>query len=531
MHRRIIPALAKARNMQLVRRSVNSILLAQPAMRSFSSTPSKFWDSAVFEVQDVPMADHQERVLKGGRNLFDKLDQGFSGVKQIGVIGWGSQGPAQAKNIRDSLQAAGSKINVKVGLRPSSSSNELARKAGFTEDTNTLGEMYDVIKESDLTLLLISDAAMSKQYSKVFAALKPGSTLGLSHGFLLGHLDNVGDEFPKNINVAMVAPKGMGPSVRRLYEQGKDVNGAGINASFAVYQDIDGKTTDRALAWSVALGSPFSFHTTLDSEFKSDIFGERGILMGGVHGMIESLFRHYTQKGMTMQDAFINTAESITGSISKIISKEGIRAVYDKLETDQDKALFKKAYTSSYGPCRDVLEECYDDVACGNEIQSVINAGNRHGRFPMGKIDGTLTWQVGKSVRSKRDGKFVLNPTTAGVYCAMMVAQIDLLLDRGHCYSEVANESVIEAVDSLNPYMHANGLSYMVDNCSVTARLGSRKWAPRFDYILTEQALIDLENNDSASNEKLFDDFLNHKVHQILGACQQLRPSVDIALV
>ena len=80
--------------------------------------------------------------MKGGRNLFNKLDQGFADVKQIGVIGWGSQGPAQAQNIRDSLQAAGSNINVKIGLRPGSSSNDLARAVGFTEDTNTLGKYY-----------------------------------------------------------------------------------------------------------------------------------------------------------------------------------------------------------------------------------------------------------------------------------------------------------------------------------------------------------------------------------------------------
>ena len=109
----------------------------------------------------------------------------------------------------------------------------------------------------------------------MFEALQPGATLGLSHGFLLGHLNNVGESFPQDINVVMVAPKGMGPSVRRLYEQGKEVNGAGINASFAVHQDVDGKATDRALGWSVGVGSPYSFYTTLDSEFKSDIFGER----------------------------------------------------------------------------------------------------------------------------------------------------------------------------------------------------------------------------------------------------------------
>ena len=103
----------------------------------------------------------------------------------------------------------------------------------------------------------------------------------------------------------------------------------------------------------------------------------------------------------------------------------------------------------------------------------------------MGRIDGTRTWKVGEKVRASRDGNFVMNPFTAGTYVAMMMAQIDLLLEKRHCYSEVANESVIKSVDSLNQYMHARGVSYMVDNCSTTVRLGSRKWAPRFDYLLT----------------------------------------------
>lgn len=68
--------------------------------------------------------------------------------------------------------------------------------------------------------------------------MKPNSILGLSHGFLLGHLQSLGLDFPKNISVIAVCPKGMGPSVRRLYVQGKEINGAGINSSFAVHQVI-----------------------------------------------------------------------------------------------------------------------------------------------------------------------------------------------------------------------------------------------------------------------------------------------------
>src|SRR4029079_6124415 len=86
--------------------------------------------------------------------------------------------------------------------------------------------------------------------------------------------------------------KGMGPSVRRLYEQG-----SGINASFAVQQDVSGRATDHALARAGGLGSPVIFQTTLESEYKSDIVGERGILLGAVHGIVEALYRWLLLKG------------------------------------------------------------------------------------------------------------------------------------------------------------------------------------------------------------------------------------------
>jgi ketol-acid reductoisomerase len=111
-----------------------------------------------------------------------------------------------------------------------------------------------------------------------------------------------------------------------------------------------------------------------------------------------------------------------------------------------------------------------------------------------------------------------------------MMAQVDILAEKGHSWSEIANESVIEAVDSLNPYIHFRGIAYMIDNCSTTARLGARKWAPRFDYNLTQQAYVAIDNGESL-DRGLFDGFLTHSVHPVLGACAALRPSVDISIV
>ena len=254
--------------------------------------PNQF-ESRLFDVETIELDGVEESFLRGGRHLFSLLPKALAGIKQIGVIGWGSQGPAQAQNLRESLEGTGFK--VVVGLRKGSESIADARAAGFTEKDGTLGDMFDVIRGDDLTILLISDAAQAQLHRQIFDALKPGSTLGLSHGFLLGYLETAGEKFPANVNVIAVCPKGMGPSVRRLYEQGREINGAGINTSFAVEQDLDGRATDIALGWSVALGAPYTFKTTLKSEVVSDLFGERSILLGAVHGIVEALYRGHAR--------------------------------------------------------------------------------------------------------------------------------------------------------------------------------------------------------------------------------------------
>ncbi|MCL7489491.1 MAG: ketol-acid reductoisomerase [Desulfobulbaceae bacterium] len=483
--------------------------------------------SNVFATEIIQLGDTRETIVRGGRDKFSLLARAFEGISQIGVIGWGSQGPAQAQNLRDSLE--GTDIRVKIGLRSGSSSMNAAREAGFAEENNTLGEMYEVIAESDMVILLISDAAQVENYKKIFATMKQGAVLGLSHGFLLGHLESVGEYFPKGMNVIGVCPKGMGPSVRRLYVQGKEVNGAGINCSFAVEQDIDGKATDQAIGWAIAVGAPYVFKTTLGYEFRSDIFGERGILLGAVHGAAEALYRNFVmEKGMGEEEAFIATVENITGPLSKTISHKGIIAVYNSLD-DEGRKMFERIYSATYHPAFEILMEIYDEVSSGNEIRSVVMAERRFPRYPMGKIDGTWMWQVGEKVRAARTGEPAINPVTAGLYCAVMMAQIDLLIEKGHCLSEVCNESVIEAVDSLNPYMHFKGVAYMVDNCSTTARLGSRKWAPRFDYNIMQQALVQFDEGSQA-DDQLVNAFRSHMIHDVLATVATMRPSVDISL-
>lgn len=481
--------------------------------------------SSVFPITTINLAETKEEVVIGGRDKFDLLSSALEGVRTVGVIGWGSQGPAQAQNFEESIEGMGegSGIKVMVGLQEGSKSFDKAAEAGFMVSTGTAGKMYDVIGKSDLVLLLIKDAAQAEDLDKIQAAMKSGATLGLSHGFLLGHMKNVGAKFREDINVIGVCPKGMGPSVRRLYEQGREVNGAGINSSFAVEQDYTGNARNIALAWAVAIGSPYVFETTLEMEYRSDIFGERGVLLGGVWGPLEALYSYFVSK-MDPPGAFLESVISLTGPISSTISSAGLVGLAKAIVSSGEGSQFFATMSATYLPAKALLEEIYDEVASGREIASVISATARLEHYPFSRVDGTPMWRVGEIVR-KSKSTAPINPITAGVYLGIMMAQVDVLHENGHGWSEVCNETIIEAVDSLNPYMAARGVDYMVDNCSTTARLGGRKWGPRFAQMVSGDVLPAASHFSSDGTW-----FWDHPVHQTLAECMKMRPPVNISV-
>ena len=479
--------------------------------------------SSVFRVEQMDVPGGSEDIVRGGRDLFPLLPKALHGVGRIGVLGWGPQGRAQALNLRDSLDGTG--ISVTVGLRPGSRSAQDARAHGFTEADGTLGDWLEVAAAGDLVILLIADAALAAHHEEIFAVLKPGATIGLSHGFLLGHLTSTGSAFPDGHPVIAVCPKGMGDSVRRLYQQGATVNGAGINASIAVHADPDGHAWDRALAWSVGLGSPYTFATTLRDEYRSDIVGERAILLGAVHGLVEALYRYFRIDGADPVTAYERSTEAITGPIARTISESGLAAVR---AVCGDEDLFDRVYSAAYGPARDLVAEIYDEVADGTELRSVILAEQRLASRPMTEIGGSPMWAHSAEVHARRGtAPAVVDPLTAGLFVATMMAQVDEFAARGHAWSEIVNESVIEAVDSLLPYMHARDVAHMVDNCSRTARLGARRWGPRFQ---TAYEQIVFPAAGLPAGTALLAAFDAHPVHDALAAAAKLRPSVDISV-
>ncbi len=538
---------------------------------------------------------HKEFVFKGGRDKFPLVSEIFkqNNINNIGIIGWGSQASAQAKNLRSTLNYCGSNnFNFTVGLRHNSPSLIHAESQGFT--TNSIN---NTIKDSDLTLLLISDGAQVQMYKEIIPLLKPGSTLGFSHGFLIKYWNQINYTPPDNINIIGVCPKGMGPSVSQLYHLGKSTEGAGINSSIAVEQDYTGNSLDVALAWAVGIGSPSIFTTTFEDECTSDLFGERGILLGALHGITEALFIKYLYENQyykneniknTMsvyETAFRETANLFTGQLSKDISQNGLLHFYRKLETSIENKNFKYGYVNAYKLSKPIMQEIYDEVKSGNELDSVIVRTSKLNQNPLDLVSGNSPfWKTFDSVKSNQnknensniiltanEGVQILRHKintsfNVGVYLGVMMSQIDTLIENDHSFSEIVNESITEAVDSLNPYMFNKGVDFMIDNCSVTARIGARKWSPRFQQTLTnhliynrynthnlnkyldskkavigvdagtvdlEYQIVDtdsgnIETKFSSEDNHIFSNFLNNPIHKAEEKLRIYKPTVSL---
>ncbi|HEY4963177.1 MAG TPA: hypothetical protein VIH90_00585 [Candidatus Saccharimonadales bacterium] len=489
--------------------------------------PNTFESEAFNDLlRTVQIAGTTETVMYGGDRNFEPLGEVFGDVAQLAVIGWSSQGPAQAQNLRDSFRSAGLDTKVVVGLRNGSASRAKAEAVGFSLADGSLTTVEDAISHSRMSLLLVADAALVSEGHALMDLAPSGADIGLSHGFWVGHNQVTGRGVREDINLTGVCPKGMGPSVRKLYEQL-----SGINVSVAVEQGGQ-DALDRTLGWALGLGAPYSFQTTLRNEWRSDVFGERAMLLGGVHGLVEALYGWKRQHNVDPEGAYLQVVESLVGPISQTISHEGLRGLFDRLD-EGEKEQFIVAYNAAYPQLKNLTEKLYHDVSSGRELEEVVSDNEFNVR--MTQVDGTDMWRVGelvrKSLSSSSEARVNIDPTVAGIYIAGMMAQVDVLRANGHYWSEVVNESIIEAVDSLNPYMRARGIAYMVDNCSITARRGSRKWAPIYQAWISQGILPVIDGVQSRLDHRdYFADFLNHDVHGALDTLKDMRPKIDIAV-
>lgn len=470
-------------------------------------------------------------VLNGVKNMvFSRKHQFDTSVmkdmfrrnNKISFIGWGPQASAQSMNMRDSIMGLGLNNQIKIGIRENSKSINDIIQSGFKPVS-----IDDAIKDADIVMLLISDSAQVKNYKNIISSMKSGSTLGLSHGFLVGYMESIKDKFRHDIDVIGMCPKGMGETVRQHY-----LRNSGINSSIAIEQDYTGNAMETALGWAFSVGSPYVFTTTLTQEYRSDIFGERGILLGGLYGIVDGLGIYAMNKGFNSKDAYNLTAKYITGDLSNSISKYGIKRTLDNKNVIPFIDEFYKSYVTTYPLMYNLLEEIYDEVKSGNEIHSVILANDRYdgkdANLCMPPLSGNINFwnshnyvnNEQSSIENQSNNSEMVKSFSAGVYISAMVAQADVLANNGHQYSEIVNESVTEAVDSLNPHMYRNGIDYMVDHCSITARIGTRKWGPRFSHLMRSYIINPLPFHRSEL-DRYSNMFENNELHNAIEKLSQ----------
>src|SRR5204863_8711327 len=183
----------------------------------------------------------------------------------------------------------------------------------------TLFDLEEAAKRGTVIQYLLSDAGQKDFWPKLKPHLIAGKALYFSHGFSIVFRDQTGVVPSKDIDVILVAPKGSGTTVRRLFLEGK-----GINASFAIHQDATGKAGDRAKALGIAIGSGYLFETTFEKEVKSDLTGERGVLMGAIYGLWLAQYEVLREHGHSPSAACNGTAEEATQRLYPLIAENGM---------------------------------------------------------------------------------------------------------------------------------------------------------------------------------------------------------------
>ena len=245
---------------------------------------------------------------------------------------------------------------------------------------------------------LLSDAAQSETWPAIKPQLTKGKTLYFSHGFSPVFKDLTKVDIPSDIDVILVAPKGSGRTVRSLFKEGR-----GINSSVAVFQDVTGEALEKAVALGVAVGSGYLYQTTFEKEVYSDLYGERGCLMGGIQGMFLAQYEVLRERGHSPSEAFNETVEEATQSLYPLVGANGMDYMFAACSTTARRGAidWSKRFKETLKP---LFNELYDRVADGTETQRSLDYNSRPDYRDlydkeMEEIRGMEIWRAGKAVR------------------------------------------------------------------------------------------------------------------------------------
>ncbi|RYY90822.1 MAG: ketol-acid reductoisomerase [Chitinophagaceae bacterium] len=312
----------------------------------------------------------------------------------VAVIGYGVQGPGQALNQRDNG------VRVIIGQRRNSGSWDKAVADGFVPG-ETLFEIEEALQRGTIICYLLSDAAQIQLWPTVKQHLTPGKALYFSHGFGITYNDQTGIVPPPDVDVFLVAPKGSGTSLRRMFLQGR-----GLNSSYAIYQDATGRAFERVVALGIAIGSGYLFETDFRKEVYSDLTGERGSLMGAIQGLFAAQYEVLRERGHSPSEAFNETVEELTQSLMPLVAENGMDWMYANCSTTAQRGALDwwKRFRDATLP---VFNELYDSVAAGKEAARSIDSNGKPDyraklEVELKELRESELWQAGKTVRSLR---------------------------------------------------------------------------------------------------------------------------------
>jgi ketol-acid reductoisomerase len=344
-------------------------------------------------MRQIKIGNNVETVVERADFPPERLKQ-ILGKETVAVLGYGVQGRGQSLNMRDNG------VHVIVGMRQGGKGWDLAIQDGWVPG-KTLLSLEEAAKQGTIIQYLLSDAGQKEYWPTLKPALTAGKALYFSHGFSIVFKDQTGVVPPKDIDVILVAPKGSGTTVRRLFLEGK-----GINSSYAVFQDATGHAQDRCLACGIAIGSGYLFETTIQKEVVSDMTGERGVLMGAIYGLWLAQYEVLRAHGHSPSEAFNETVEEATQSLYPLIGENGMDWMYANCSTTAQRGALDW-FTRFRDASKPVFEELYQKVASGDETKRVLDANSRKDyreqlEKELKEIADSEMWQAGTVVRSLR---------------------------------------------------------------------------------------------------------------------------------
>ncbi|RYF58638.1 MAG: ketol-acid reductoisomerase, partial [Cytophagaceae bacterium] len=281
----------------------------------------------------------------------------------IAVIGYGVQGPGQSLNMRENG------FNVIVGQRKGKTFDKAVADGWVPGET--LFEIEEALEKGTIICFLLSDAAQIELWPTVKAALKPGKSLYFSHGFGVTYKEKTGIIPPADVDVFLVAPKGSGTSLRRLFVEGK-----GLNSSFAVYQDASGNARNKCIAMGIGVGSGYLFETDFYKEVTSDLTGERGTLMGAIQGIFAAQYEVLRANGHSPSEAFNETVEELTQSLMPLVAENGMDWMYANCSTTAQRGALDwwKPFRDATKP---VFEQLYNSVKTQEQAEISITRNSQ----------------------------------------------------------------------------------------------------------------------------------------------------------